>query len=107
MEYVHLTKDIRGWSECKTKLLKIARGLEYYYNKEVIVWGGGGSGSSTAILKRVELEPTIIKNKHGYTLRAHLQRVTPPTSPYDSDKVEWTPWLGSWQISAEGHTIKK
>ncbi len=101
LKIVHLTDDIKSWSEPKGKLLKILKRLEQHYNKEVIVWGGGGWGSSTAILKRVEIQPTILNDHDGYTLRAYLDRVNPPISPYAKNKNEWTPWLGSWQISVK------
>ncbi len=97
---VHLTEDIDSWSEPRHKLIRVLKRLERYYNKEVIVWGGGGAGSSTAILDKVEIEPTILRDHDGYILKAYLDRVNPPISPYTS-KDKWEPWLGSWQISVK------
>ena len=96
---VCLTDDIKGWSEPKKKLQRTLKRLEQYYGKEVIVWGGGGAGTRVAILNKAEIEPTILRNHNGYILRAYLGRVNPPISPSLLDKKEWTPWLGSWQIS--------
>lgn len=94
-----LTREVNKWSLPKQTLNKVIKRLQGYYGKEIIIWGGGGAGGSTAILNKATIEPTILRNEKGYSLRASLTRVNPPISPYEEDKTEWTPWIGSWQLS--------
>lgn len=103
---IHLTEDIDSWDEPRRKLAKVVKILEPYYGKQVIVWGGGGASASYAVLDKVTIEPSILRDGKGCTIRAQLSRLNPPISPLADDNGKWTPWLGSWQISAEQQTVK-
>jgi len=86
------------WSEPKAKLEKITDEFRKHYGKKVTIYGGGGAPPSTATLQRVEIHPTILKGKDGYTLKAFVKGADSKILPADKGG-EWDFWLGSWQIA--------
>ncbi len=100
-KWVNPTKDL-DWSESKEKLQAVISKLKPYYGEKVIVSGGGGPGEQFATLRSVEIVPTILKGKDGFTLRAHFDDKT----PFGGDE-KWEPYLGSWQISIPEKSEKK
>lgn len=93
------------WSEPKAKLEKIADEFRKYYSKKVTIYGGGGAPPSTAILQRVELHPTILKGKDGYTLKAYVKGADSKILPADRFG-KWDFWLGSWQIAVNPKSLR-
>lgn len=62
--------------------------LKKEVGKKVLLSGGGGFGINSAILKEVW--------KEGDGLRVRLSNLNPPEL---SGGKDFTPWIGSWQIS--------
>lgn len=93
------------WSEPKAKLEKIADEFRKYYGKKVTIYGGGGAPPSTAILQQVELHPTILKGKDGYTLKAYVKGADSKILPAGKGG-EWGFWLGSWQIAVNPRSLR-
>lgn len=86
------------WDEPKAKLEKIIEQFKPYYGKKVTILGGGGAPPSTAVLQRIELHPTILKGKDGYTMKAFVTSANSKILPADKGG-NWDFWLGSWQIA--------
>lgn len=68
--------------------------LENEIGEKVILTGGGGSGMHSAILTEVWVDEHSPGGPKG--LRVRLANTSPPMM---RDGKDFTPWIGSWQIS--------
>mgnify|MGYP001588248937 CR=1 FL=1 len=55
------------------------------------------TGLAIGVFDKVELHPTIIKDKDGFTLKVYLSNCPKDLTTY-SNPGKFDPWLGSWQI---------